>query len=88
MDYYRKITKSVDELILKLQLSFLLLKIQQNSDKLNQIKSNVEINYNYIGNLELNVDKIKANNEKITNITGNYIVDFIDNKILKYKIYI
>ena len=82
MDYYRKIAKSIDELKLKLQISALLLKIQQNSDKLNQIKSSVESNYNYIGNLELNVDRIKANNEKITNITGNYIVDFIDNKIL------
>ena len=82
MDYYRKIAKSIDELKLKLQISALLLKIQQNSDKLNQIKSNVESNYNYIGNLELNVNKIKANNEKITNITGNYMVDFIDNKIL------
>ena len=82
MDYYRKIAKSIDELKLKLQISALLLKIQQNSDKLNQIKSNVESNYKYNGNLELNVDKIKANNEKITNITGNYIVDFIDYKTL------
>ena len=82
MDYYRKIAKSFDGLKLKLQISALLLKIQQNSDELNQMKSNVEINYNFIGNFELNVDKIKANNEKITNITGNYIVDSIDNKIL------
>ena len=83
MDYYRKIAKFINELNLKLQISVLLLKIQQNSDKLNQIKSNVESIYNYIGNLKLNVDKkIKANHEKITNITGSYIVDFIDNKIL------
>ena len=38
MDYYRKIAKSIDELKLKLQISALLLKIQQNSDKSNQIK--------------------------------------------------
>ena len=38
MDYYRKVAKSVDGLKLKLQLSALLLKIQQNSDKLNQIR--------------------------------------------------
>ena len=70
MDYYRKITKSIDELKLKLQISALLLKIQRNSDILNQIKSNVVSNYNYIGNLELNIDKIKANKEKMFNITG------------------
>ena len=93
MDYYRKIAKSVD----KLQLSVLLLKIQENSNKLTHLKTDVESNYNYIGNLELNVDKNKAsistNNKEITNITdntnkfdesinGNYIINFIDNIIL------
>ena len=83
MDYYRKIAKSVDELKLKLQLSALLLKIRQNSNKLIQIKSDVESNYNYIGDLELNADKNKADiSTNITNISGNYIVNFIDNKIL------
>ena len=93
MDYYRKIAKSVD----KLQISALLLKIQENSDKLTQLKTDIESNYNYIGNLELNVDQNKAsistNNKEITNITdntnkfderinGNYIVNFMENKIL------
>ena len=32
MDYYRKIAKSIDELKSKLQISALLLKIQQNRD--------------------------------------------------------
>ena len=83
MDYYRKIAKSIDEFKLNLQISALLLKIQQNSDKLTQIKSDVENNYNYIENLELNVDKNKADiSTNITNISGNYIVNFIDNKIL------
>ena len=75
MDYYRKIAKSVDELKLKLQLSVLLLKIQETSVKLTQLETDIESNYNYIGNLELNVDKNKAsistNNKEITNITKN-----------------
>ena len=85
MDYYRKIAKPIDGLKLKLQISALLLKIKQNSDKLNQIKGDIESNYNYIENLELKVDKnkvdISTNNEKITKLNGNYLVDFIDNKI-------
>ena len=97
MDYYRKIAKSIDELKLKFQLSVFLWKIQENSDKLNKIKTDIESNYHNIGDLELNIDKNKAdistNNEKITNITksitentnklnGNYVIGFIDNKIL------
>ena len=66
------------------------MKIQENSDKLTQLKTDIESNYNYIRNLQLNADKNKAsistNNKEITNIrkniNGNYIVSFIDNKIL------
>ena len=67
MDYYRKIAKSVDELKSKLQLSALTLKIAENADKLNQIKSDISENYNDIGNIELLLDENKANISTNTN---------------------
>ena len=67
MDYYRKIAKSVDELKLKLQLSALTLKIAENADKFDQIKSDIESNYNDIGNIELLSDENKTNISTNTN---------------------
>ena len=62
MDYYRKpINKVANDLKLKMQMAALTLKITENANKLDQIKLDINENYNDIGNLELLSDENKAN---------------------------
>ena len=62
MDYYRKpINKVANDLKLKLQLSALTLKLTENANKLDQMKSDISENYNDIGNIELLSDENKGN---------------------------
>ena len=62
MDYYRKpINKVANDLKLKMRMAALTLKITENANKLDQIKLDINENYNDIGNIELLSDENKAN---------------------------
>ena len=62
MDYYRKpINKVTNDLKLKMRMAALTLKITENANKLDQIKLDINENYNDIGNIELLSDENKAN---------------------------
>ena len=68
MDYYRKpINKVANDLKLKMQMAALTLKITENANKLDQIKLDINENYNDIGNIELLSDENKANISTNTN---------------------
>ena len=68
MDYYRKpINKVANDLKLKIQMAVLTLKIAENANKLDQMKSDISENYNDIGNIELLSDESKANISTNTN---------------------
>ena len=68
MDYYRKpINKVANDLKLKMQMAALTLKISENANKLDQMKSNISENYNDIGNIELLSHENKANISTNTN---------------------
>ena len=68
MDYYRKlINKAAYDLKLKMRMAALTLKITENANKLDQIKLDINENYNDIGNIELLSDENKANISTNTN---------------------
>ena len=68
MDYYRKpINKVTNDLNLKMRKAALTLKITENANKLDQIKLDINENYNDIGNIELLSDENKANISTNTN---------------------
>ena len=62
MNYCRKTINNVaNDIKFKMQLSALTLKISENTDKLKEIKSDINENYNDIGNIELLSDENEAN---------------------------
>ena len=68
MDYYRKpINKVANDLKLKMRMAALTLKITENANKLDQMKSDISENYNDIGNIELLSYENKANISTNTN---------------------
>ena len=68
MDYYRKpINKVAIDLKLKMQMAALTLKITENANKLDQIKLDINENYNDIGNIEQLSDENKASISTNTN---------------------
>ena len=68
MDYYRKpINEVANDLELKMQMAVLTLKITENANKLDEIKLDINENYNDIGNIELLSDENKANISTNTN---------------------
>ena len=68
MDYYRKpINEVANDLKLKMRMAALTSKITENANKLDQIKLDINENYNDIGNIELLSDENKANISTNTN---------------------
>ena len=68
MDYYRKpINKVANDLRLKMQMAALTLKITENANKSDQIKLDINENYNDICDIELLSDENKAKISTNTN---------------------
>ena len=68
MDYYRKpINKVANDLKLKMHMTALTLKLTENADKLDQIKLDINANYNDIGDIDLLSDENKTNISTNTN---------------------